>query len=176
MKQISAWLAAAVLVTPVAAQEAVPRNPDATLHGGQAAASRNSASWGRGTVHYGKWATAAAAVALTALGAAEHRRSDRHWDRLVALCRSNSAECVVGSDGRYPSAEAESRYQAAVAFDRRARTRLLAGQAALLVTVGLFILDRRRGDDGPENIPFAPLEVSAESETGRARLGVRLRF
>ncbi len=134
------------------------------------------ASWRRATVHYGKWATAAAAVAFTAMGAAEHRRSDRHWDRLLALCRANSADCVVGSDGRYPNAEAESRYQAAVGFDRRARTRLFAGQAALLVTVGLFILDRRRGDDGPENIPFAPLEVGSEPGTGRVRVGVRLGF
>jgi hypothetical protein len=128
------------------------------------------------TVHYGKWLTAATAVSLTWMGAHEHSRSADAWDALLNMCRANHADCALGPDGRYVNSAAEQYYGTSLHYDRRARTRLLAGQGALLVTVGLFILDLRHGKDGPENIPFPSLEISGDARTGDARVGVRLTF
>ena len=119
-------------------------------------------------VHYGKWLTAGTAVALTWFGAHEHNRSSRVWDQLMDLCRADNANCTLAPDGRYLNAEAERYYQSVRHFDRRARARLLSGQVALLVTVGLFVLDFGNGSGGPDNIPLAPFRV--------ARAGVRLMF
>lgn len=127
-------------------------------------------------VHYGKWVAAAAAVTLTALGAHEHANSDRMWSQLLTLCRANNADCRLAADGRYANPAAEQLYQASLGFDRRARTRLLAGQASLLIAATLFILDLRHHSGAPGNIPFAPLEVSGAVGPGVARLGVRLAF
>lgn len=134
---------------------------------------------GRGApilVHYGKWVAAAAAVAFTALGAREHSNSNRVWTQLLAQCRANNVDCRLGADGRYANPAAEQLYQSSLTFDRRARTRLLAGQASLLVAAGLFILDLRHHAGSPGNIPFAPLHVSGDVGAGVARLGVRLAF
>lgn len=132
-------------------------------------------TWGHATVRYGKWLTAAGAVALTWMGAREHARSAAAWDDLLDLCRADNANCVLGANGRYLNAIAEAHYQTSLHFDRRARVRLLGGQGALLLSVGLFVIDLRRGKDGPENIPLAPLEI-APDPSGGARVGVRLRF
>ncbi|HEX9611379.1 MAG TPA: hypothetical protein VF978_05780 [Gemmatimonadales bacterium] len=133
-------------------------------------------TWRRATVHYGKWVAAASAVALTWMGAHEHTRSSRAWDELMALCRDDNANCTLGPDGRYLNAAAESHYQSVRHYDRRARGRLLSGQGALLVTVGLFVLDFGKGKDGPGNIPLAPLEIAVDPGTGGARAGIRLTF
>lgn len=126
--------------------------------------------------HYGKWVTAATAVAFTWLAVREHERSQDAWDRLLGICAGNSADCALGPDGRYLNAAAEQLYQTSLHYDGRARVRLLAGQGALLVTVGLFILDLKRGGNGPEDIPFAPLEISPDRRTGGARVGLRIAF
>ena len=129
-----------------------------------------------GLVHYGKWLTAATAVAFTWMGAHEHTRSSRAWDELMSLCRADNANCTLGLDGTYVDATAERHYQTVRHYDRRARVRLLSGQGALLVTVGLFVLDFGRGKDGPGNIPFAPLEIAVDHRTGSARASITLAF
>ncbi|HXF94761.1 MAG TPA: hypothetical protein VNI61_01540 [Gemmatimonadales bacterium] len=166
MSRIAAFLWLAVLGLPAAA----PGQVDTA--GGRG----GGAAWHRPVAHYGKWATAAAAVALTWMGAREHARSADWWDRLLELCGQNHATCTLGPDGRYLDATAEHYYQTSLWYDRRARLRLLAGQGALLVTVGLFLLDRRHGADGPENIPFPSLGIVAEPERGGARVGLRWTF
>ncbi|MBI1967125.1 MAG: hypothetical protein HYS40_03970 [Gemmatimonadetes bacterium] len=137
---------------------------------------RDRASWTRGVIHYGKWVTAGATVGLTVLGANEHRRSARAWDRLLAICQANSADCMTGSDGRYVNATAEYHYQLALYYDRRANRRLLGGQLSLLATAAMFIADLRHEKNGPENIPFAPLEVTASPAGDGARVGLRFTF
>jgi hypothetical protein len=150
---------------------AVAQAPGAGTTGGGGSVGR-----GAGVAHYGKWATAATAVTLTVLGAREHRRSADQWDHLLAICAGDHADCVLSPDGRYENPAAETYYRASMRYDRRARVRLLGGQAALLVTVGLFLLDMRHGKEGPKNIPFAPLEVTVDERRGGARVGVRLAF
>ena len=130
----------------------------------------------RVSVHYGKWLTAASAVALTWMGAHEHARSADAWDELVAFCRVNNANCTLGPNGRYLNGVSEDHYQRSLRYDRRARTRLLAGQGALLLTIGFFLLDRNHGDDGPENIPFPSLEMAADPRAAGAQVGFRWTF
>ncbi len=116
------------------------------------------ASFQQAVVHHGKWLTAAGTVALTLLGAEQHRYSRRDWNALLAICRSAQDACALGPDGRYLRSDAELLYQRSRTFDRRANRWLLGAQASLLATTALFIIDLHPGA-GPDNIPFAPMKV-----------------
>jgi hypothetical protein len=131
---------------------------------------------GRGVVHYGKWVTAALAVTFTALGAHEHTNSNGVFRRLLDLCHANNADCTLAPDGSYLTPAAEQLYQASVRFDRRARLRLVLGQASLLASAGLFLADLGHHAGGPDNIPFHALKLSVDPRTGATLVGVRLRF
>ncbi|OLC02351.1 MAG: hypothetical protein AUH78_19910 [Gemmatimonadetes bacterium 13_1_40CM_4_69_8] len=131
---------------------------------------------GRATVHWGKWLAAGSAVAFSVMGAHEHSRSNGEFSQLLTLCRANNDDCLLGTDGTYLNPAAEQLYQTSIHFDRRARLRLLAGQATLLVAAGLFIADLTHQASGPENKPFAPLKVGLDRRTGGALVGVRLTF
>lgn len=151
-----------------------PRPPDAMAH---ASAWRNvqRTTWRQDVVHYGKWLAAGGVAAFTALAAGEHHKSSREWDALLAICRSADDACTLGADGRYQRADAEQLYQRSRAYDRRANKRLLGAQASLLLTAALFILDLRP-EEGPENIPYSPLEVTASPAGDGAQVGVRIAF
>lgn len=150
------------LTAPLAAQQ-----PAAPPAGG----------WTRPVVRWGKWVGAAVAVGFTAFAASEHAQSADSWDALLLICRTNNADCAVGTDGRYLNIIAEGHYQRSLYYDARARRRLLAGQAALVAAAALFIVDLRRGRDGPPNVPFDPnrLEVGPAAGGG-AKLGWRVPF
>ena len=160
MKRIASGLfAVAALGTTLAAQGTPP------APGG----------WQKPAVHYGKWLTAGAAVAFTVLAEREHRQSRREWDALLDICRSSMNACTLGPDGRYLRSDAEQLYERSLHFDRRANRRLLGAQLSLLVTATLFILDLRRGDDGPDNIPFHG-RVTVEPTPDGASVGMRFAF
>ena len=110
------------------------------------------------------------------MGAHEHDNSNRVFSQLLDICRADDAACRLASDGRYVNPAAEQLYQASIAYDRRAHVRLLAGQGSLLAAAGLFIADLRHHTGGPGNIPLAPLEVTGDTRTGEALVGVRLTF
>ena len=130
----------------------------------------------RGLVHYGKWVTAALAVTFTALGAHEHTNSNQSFRQLLDLCRANNADCTLAPDGSYLMPTAEALYQASIDSDRRARVRLLAGQASLLLSAGLFLADLGRHAGGPDNIPYHPPKLSVDVRNGAALVGLRFRF
>jgi hypothetical protein len=130
----------------------------------------------RATVHWGKWLAAAGAVAFTLMGSHEHENANREFERLLAVCRADTVDCLLGPDGRYANPASERLYQTSIGYDRRARVRLIAGQASLLVAAGLFVADLQHEGDGPGNKPFAPLEVSAAVQTACARVGLRWAF
>ena len=121
-------------------------------------------SWRRDIPHYGKWLTAAGVAALTIMGAAEHRQSNRDWNQLLTICHSAQDACATGPDGRYLRSDAEQLYQLSRQYDRRANHWLLGAQATLLVTTALFIIDLHPA--GPGNIPF-PAQM---------QVGMRLAF
>lgn len=122
------------------------------------------ASFQHAVVHRGKWLTALTSAALIMFAQREHSQSRREWNALLDICRSAQDACALGSDGRYVRTDAEALYQRSRAFDRAANRWLLGAQAGLLATTALFIIDLRPGQ-GPDNIPFAPVQV-----------GMRLRF
>ena len=132
-------------------------------------------SFRQGAVHYGKWLTAGAAVAFTAMAVHEHGFSRRDWDDLLVICRSADNACARGSDGRYLRGDAEFLYQRSIYYDRRANRRLLGAQGSLLVTAALFIIDLSGRNDEPDNIPFSPLRVSV-GPTGATQLGLAFSF
>lgn len=115
-------------------------------------------SFRRAVVHTGKWLTAAGVAAFTMLAEREHNHSQQAWSALLAICRSAQDACALGPDGRYVRSDAEQLYQLSRAYDGRANRWLLGAQATLLVTTALFIIDLHPGE-GPDNIPFAPLQV-----------------
>jgi hypothetical protein len=139
-------------------------------------AQQPARSWRDPAVHYGKWVTAGATVAFTILAQREHRQSRRDWDDLLAICRSAADACAVGNDGRYVRTDAEFLYERSRYYDRRANHRLLGAQASLLATAALFILDLHPGREGPDNIPFAPLRVTAEPTREGAAVSLQFRF
>lgn len=132
--------------------------------------------WSRSVVHYGKWASAATAVGLTIWAAREHSSAQDNWRQLLALCRADNAACQLRPDGRYIDYTAELLYQRTTYYDRRARSRLIGGQVALLASAALFIIDLRHQGGNPPNIPFHGLEVSAQPLSGGARVELRLPF
>jgi hypothetical protein len=132
-------------------------------------------TWRQSVVHYGKWLTAASAIAFTALAEREHRQSQREWDRLLDICRANNTACALGPDGRYRNYQAELHYTKSIYYDHRARHRLLAGQLSLLATAAMFIADLRP-DKGPGNIPFHPLEVGPAPGGDGVSFGLRFTF
>ncbi|HUL03910.1 MAG TPA: hypothetical protein VLV16_11845 [Gemmatimonadales bacterium] len=141
------------LVTGLLAQSPTP-NPQ----------PRGKSPW---YVHYGKWAAAAGAVALTVLGAQEHNKSNDVYGNLLDLCHADDKNCALNPNGTYIDPGAEEMYQSSLSYDRRARARLIAGQVSLLLCAGLFVADLRH--KGPENIP-----VHIDPLAGR--VGVRVRF
>ncbi len=130
-------------------------------------------SWRRDIPHYGKWLTAAGVAALTIMGAAEHRQSNRDWNQLLTICHSAQDACATGPDGRYVRTDAEQLYQLSRQYDRRANHWLLGAQASLLVTTALFIIDLHPA--GPGNIPF-PAQLQVRLAGGAAAVGMRLAF
>ncbi len=126
----------AFAATPLAAQQAAPR-PPAAAHGS------------RFLIHWGKWATAAGAITLTALGAREHHYSDAEWNQLLDICRNNNADCMVGPNGRYVNRPA---------------------------TAALFITDLRHHTAEPGNIPFKPVSLEVSPTRDGGRVGMRVAF
>ena len=155
-------LLTATLVAPLAGQEASPEARQ---------------SWIRPVARYGKWLTTATAIVFTSLAVREHTHSAESWDQLMMICRTDNADCTVGADGRYLNTIAENYYLRSLYFDARARRRLLAGQAAVVVAASLFIADLTRGPNGPPNIPFDPNKlVLGTTRGGGTQIGWRIEF
>jgi len=126
--------------------------------------------------HYGKWVAFAFAGTFTALGAHEHENSNRVYNQLVNVCRDDNSACALGPDGAYLNPATEQIYQTSLHYDSRARLRLIAGQAGLLLAGALFLADLHHGDD-PGNIPFTPpAELLVAPKPDGAEVGVQIHF
>jgi hypothetical protein len=152
-----------LLAGPLAAQQV---NPAVTAH---------HAPWSHGLVHYGKWASAALAVTFIGLGAHEYARSDAAFRQLLTVCHADATQCARNASGTYVNPTSEQIYQTSIHYERRARVRLLAGQAGVLLAAALFLADRGREASGPGNIPYRGL-ILVEQQAAGARVGMRLRF
>jgi hypothetical protein len=158
----------AALAAPLAAQAPVPE--------GQAEPP-SGRSFIQRVAGPGKWVTGAASIALIAFAVKEHDRSNENWDALLAICDADSERCEVGADGAYQDEEAERLYQESLHYDRRAQRRILGGQAALVATGVLLIVDLSVRRDGTNNVPFDPDQAYvAPAKGGGVLLGMRVRF
>lgn len=125
----------------------------------------------------GKWVAGAASIALIALAVREHDRSNQSWDDLLAVCQADNERCEVTPEGTYRDIEAERLYQESLYYDRRAQRRILGGQAALVVTGALLIVDLSVRRDGTNNVPFDPDRAYvAPAKGGGVLLGLRVAF
>ena len=125
----------------------------------------------------GKWVAGAASIALIVFAVKEHNRSNESWDALITICEGDNARCEVAPDGAYRDQEAERLYQESLYYDRRAQRRILGGQAALVVTGALLIVDLSVRRDGTNNVPFDPDQAYvAPAKGGGVLLGMRVKF
>lgn len=158
----------AVAAAPVAAQAPVPE--------GQAEPP-SGRSFIQRVAGPGKWVAGAASIALIAFAVREHERSNESWDALIGICDADTERCEVGSDGTYRDVEAERLYQESLYYDRRAQRRILGGQAALVATGLLLIVDLSVRRDGTNNVPFDPDQAYvAPAKGGGVLLGMRVKF
>ncbi len=122
----------------------------------------------------GKWVAAAAAVALTGIGIADHDQANAAYSQLVTYCAAGT--CQLGPDGHYTDPYAESKYHTVVEADRAARVFLVSGQVALAGAVAMFILELHHAGKEPPNIPYHGLTIAPARIAGASvvRIGWRL--
>jgi hypothetical protein len=121
-------------------------------------------------IRYGKWVLLAGAVGLNIAAADAHRDAERVFDEIEERCAIDQALCDLTDDGGYADLQTEQLYQQTLRLDRRSRTFLFGGEAALLGAAALFIWEFARPKSPPGNIPFEP-EVSVRA--GTTRIGLR---
>ena len=154
---------AAPAASPVAelwAQAPTPRAPGA-----------ERGAWTR--VRVAKWALLGATVGFGLYALSHSTRAERDYDDLRRLCVAEPASCTL-EEGRYEAAAAEALYQSSVREDRRAQVGIVAGEVALLGSVGLFVYDLRNGR-GPANIPY-PAGSERVAPRRAFAVGAALRF
>ena len=106
------------------------------------------------------------------MAALRHRDANQAFEALEAHCRAQTTACIRLPEGPYRVPETEARYQTARHLDRQAQLWLIGGQASLILTGGMFLLDLIYRDDDPPNIPYSPFMVFV---AGR-KLGLAIRF
>jgi hypothetical protein len=121
-------------------------------------------------IRYGKWALLAGAVGLNVAAANAHSDAERTFDELEERCAIDPDLCEVDAGGSYADEITEGLYQQTLRLDRRSRSYLFGGEAALLGAAALFIWEFARPKAPPGNIPFEP-EVSVRA--GTTRIGLR---
>jgi hypothetical protein len=143
------------------------------------AASQEPPSGGRPALveisRWGRWITLAGSAALIGFAAERHAAGSDAFARLESLCTENMPACQIiqGDAGpAYADPATEAIYQEYARAERQARGLLIGGQAALLVTGVMFIVDLAYDDGGTENIPLTPLEFFRQGD----RVGFQWRF
>lgn len=140
----------------------------------QAAAERAESRVSR-VVSIGKWATLGVAAAGAAWGFSESARADDMYRDLERACQEDVERCASRTpDGGYTDASLEATYQDVLSVDRTTRRALFIGQAALVTSAVLFVLDLRH-DPGRPDIEYEPdrLRLAPGSRGG---LELRLEF
>lgn len=129
------------------------------------------------TLRVAKWTTLVGSVGSAAWGLWSHRRADERYAELERTCVSDPDRCAERNpDGSFVDGALEDAYQRVLSLDRRTRWAFVAGQAGVLASVALFILDMS-GDDQPAVIPYTPstLEVGPAGGGGLS-LGIRVPY
>lgn len=141
------------------------------------AAEQRLATRGLDLMRVGKWSTLAASLGVAGYGFVASVGADDAYVRLETVCVSDPARCGRRTpSGAYADTLLEERYQSVLRRERRARRSLIVGQAGLVASVVLFVLDlRRRGP--PPNIPFEPSRLIIEPDgNGALRIEYHVRL
>lgn len=163
-------LAVVALLTVALPAAAAAQQPDSM----QAAAARAEARLGR-VIGVAKWATLGVAAAGAAYGFRESERADDLYHDLERACEADPERCGSRTeDGAYSDPALEADYQTVLDIDRSTRRALFVGQAALLTSAVLFILDLR-GDDERPDVLYEPPRVRLAPTPGGG-LEVRVLF
>lgn len=135
-----------------------------------------SRPWIAEVSHWGKWIALAGAAGLITVAAVRHGEAQDALGLLEDFCRPENPACHIVTDAngaqRYEGAEAEELYQAYAAIEKRARGFLLGGQASLLASGAMFLIDLIHRTEDVDIIPYAPLELYTRPD----RFGLALRF
>jgi hypothetical protein len=152
-------VAATIGARPLAAQDFVP-------------APGGGRTWIVGFSHYAKWGMLAGAAGFTTLSLRAHNDADTYFTGLKTFCSHANQQCQIGPDGAYLSSDAETLWQATARSDQEARWWLVAGEASLVVSGGMFLLDLVSGDSHPKNIPYTPFQVYTQP----SKVGLQFSF
>lgn len=126
-------------------------------------------------VRIAKWSLLLGGAGAAVYGLQQNRQADDDYEALEAMCLEDPATCRQRTPGgSYVDAGLEQQYRQVLDADGRARTALVAGQAALAASAVLFIVDLRNTRP-PRNIPYEPsrLELGVGGDGG---LRLTLRF
>lgn len=137
--------------------------------------------FGHAVIHWGKWVTLGAAVGLTFAALIQHDHAQEQWNQLTARCDPNiggePALCSLDANGVYRDNTSETLYEHTVYYDHLARRRIVIGEVSLLASVGMFVMEFKRRQMAPPNIPLHGFDVLIEpTAEGGARLGFSLPF
>lgn len=134
-----------------------------------------SRPWAVQAAHYAKWPGLAATGTMFALGVIASRDAARLGDQYRAIRDERVGRVAPCGEGLpcpgpnlAPEQAAQIEWEAA---QGRARNWILAGEAALIGTGVMFLIDLIHRDDGPPNVPFTPFTVYAAP--GRVGLSLR---
>lgn len=170
-------LALALAVVPLRAQRTVSAAATSAPLGaplGRTGPVRTAARTSISVVRVSKWALLGATVGFGVYALRHTSRAQEHYDSLITACTTSPRRCDL-ADGRYVDAGIERLYQLTLEQDRRARVGIVGGQATLLGSVALFILDLRNGR-GPADIPYPGTGAAAAVAAPRVAAGLRLTF
>ncbi len=130
-------------------------------------------------IKWGKWVTLGAAIGFTVAGVVQHNHAQDSWNQLLTRCGRDNQKCMLDASGKYEDYESELLYEETVYYDHLARHRIVIGQVNLLASVGMFVLEFKRRQMAPPNIPLHGLHLLIEPARGRdrsARFGLTLHF
>lgn len=122
---------------------------------------------------YGKWVLAAGALGMNYLAAKDHDRADERFNLLEQRCLVDNRLCDLNASGGYSDGTSEAFYQQSLHYDRRARRMLFGGEAALIGSAAIFVLELTRRTTKPKNIPFEAEVRRLNQATG---VGLRVQF
>jgi hypothetical protein len=124
-------------------------------------------------VHYGKWATLGASVALGAMAHAKNQDAEAVFRDLRQRCFDTPANCLVGADGRYLDPESEALYGRTTRLDHQAARLLIGAEVSFAATAVGFVWELMHRKDGTPTIPFEPRVEQTPTAT---RIGLTFRF
>jgi hypothetical protein len=124
-------------------------------------------------VHYGKWATLGASVALGAMAHAKNQDAEAIYGSLRRRCFDTPANCLIGADGRYLDPGSEALYDRTTRLDHQAARLLIGAEVSFAASAVGFVWELMHRRDKTPTIPFEPRVEQTPTAT---KVGLNFRF